>query len=123
MKPVNGYFCIMITIVCTVYGQLAIKWHMAKIGDLPPGVLDKLLLLARQLVNPWIISGFGSALVAALAWMAVLTRFDLSYAYPFMSLSFFLVMVLSVILFHEPIGLYKIVGMLLVIGGIIVGSR
>lgn len=123
MRIVTGYFCIMVTIICTVYGQLAIKWQMAKLDDLPHGVLDKLSVLTLQLLNPWVFTGFVSAFIAALAWMAALTRFDLSYAYPFMSISFFLVMILSTLLFQEPITFNKMVGMLLVIGGIIIGSR
>ena len=55
--------------------------------------------------------------------MAAMTRFDLSYAYPFTSLSFVLVLALSVHLFNEPVSLPKVLGLALIISGIIVGSR
>ena len=60
---------------------------------------------------------------AFLCWMAAMTKFDLSYAYPFMSLSFLLVLVLSVALFHEPLTISKVVGVGFIVAGIIIGSR
>jgi drug/metabolite transporter (DMT)-like permease len=61
--------------------------------------------------------------LAFLCWMAAITKFELSYAYPFMSLSFLLVLILSAILFHEPLTVSKVVGVGLVVAGIIIGSR
>ena len=58
-----------------------------------------------------------------LCWLAAMTKFELSYAYPFMSLAFVLVLVLSALLFHEALTTAKILGVLLIIAGIIVGSR
>ena len=119
----TSYLYIVLTIVFTVYGQLIIKWHMSRVGQLPDDFHDKLYFLFMQLLNPWVISSLGSAFLAALAWMAAMTRFDLSYAYPFMSLSFVLVFGLSGILFHEPVTIPKVLGMGLIVSGIIVVSR
>jgi len=119
----TSYIYIVMTILFTVYGQLAIKWHMSSVGPLPAAFLDKLGFLCLQLFNPWIMSGLASALLAALSWMAAMTRFELSYAYPFMSLSFVLVLILSGLLFHEPVTVPKMVGMALIVGGIIAGSQ
>jgi multidrug transporter EmrE-like cation transporter len=55
--------------------------------------------------------------------MAAMTKFDLSYAYPFMSLNFVLVLMLSAFFFGEPITPSKLIGLFLIIGGIIVGSQ
>jgi multidrug transporter EmrE-like cation transporter len=55
--------------------------------------------------------------------MAAMTQFDISHAYPFMSLNFVLVLILSWLLFHEPLTGPKIAGMALIVAGIIVGSR
>jgi multidrug transporter EmrE-like cation transporter len=64
-----------------------------------------------------------AALVAAVSWMAAMTRLELSHAYPFMSLSFILVLVFSALLFNEPVTVPKIVGLVLISVGIIVGSQ
>jgi multidrug transporter EmrE-like cation transporter len=55
--------------------------------------------------------------------MAAMTKFELSYAYPFISLSFLLVLVLSAVLFHERVTIPKVLGVALVMAGIIIGRR
>lgn len=61
--------------------------------------------------------------LAFLCWMAAMTKFELSYAYPFMSLSFLLVLILSAVLFREPMTIAKTVGVTLVVVGLIIASR
>ena len=69
------------------------------------------------------MSGIGAGFLAFLCWMAALTKFELSYAYPFMSSSFLLVLILSAVFFHEALTLPKVIGVALVMVGIVVGSR
>ncbi|HEX7065744.1 MAG TPA: EamA family transporter [Bacillales bacterium] len=118
-----GYFYIFATIFFTVYGQIILKWRISKYGSLPVDFGEKVIFLLKLLFDPLILSGFVSAFIASLFWMAAMTKFDISYAYPFMSLSFVLVFLLSIVIFHEPVNLYKIVGLALIILGIIVTSK
>ena len=118
-----GYFYIAFTVLFTVYGQIVLKWQVGLAGPLPDASMEKVTFLLRLLLNPWVLSGFVAAFVASLAWMAAMTRFQLSYAYPFMSLNFVLVLGLSAWLFQEPISFAKVVGITLVVMGIVVGSQ
>lgn len=118
-----NHLYIVLTILFTVYGQLIIKWQMNQVGPLPDGAAQKLVFLLGLLINPWILSGFLSAFLAALAWMAAMTKFDLSYAYPFMSLAFVLVLLCSGIFFQESVTSYKIAGLALIIAGIVISSQ
>jgi len=119
-----GYFYIFATIFFTVYGQIVLKWRINSIGALPEGSMgDKIIFLFGVLFDPWVFSGFLAAFIASFFWMAAMTKFDISYAYPFMSSAFVLVFLLSVVLFHEPITWQKIIGLLLIVAGIIVTSR
>ena len=118
-----GYFYIFGTIFFTVYGQIVLKWRMNGVGSLPEGTMEKIIFLLKILFDPWILSGFLAAFVASFFWMAAMTKFDISYAYPFMSSAFVLVFLLSVILFHEPVTWQKVVGLALIVAGIIVTSR
>ena len=90
---------------------------------LPDGLSQKIFFLFKILFDPWVFSGFVAAFVASFFWMAAMTKFDISFAYPFMSLAFVLVLVLSVWLFHEPLTWQKVVGMALIVAGIVVTSR
>ena len=119
----TGYLYIFGTILFTVYGQLILKWRIAKYGVLPELYTDKLIFLVKLLFDPYIFSGFAAAFIASFFWMATMTKFDVSYAYPFMSGAFVLVFLLSVLLFNEPITWQKVIGLCLIILGIIVTSR
>lgn len=118
-----GHVFILLTLAFTVYGQLVLKWQMGYAGALPAGGLDKIAFLLRQFLNPWILSGFISAFIASLAWMAAMTRFELGYAYPFMSLAFVIVMVFGIVFLGEAVRPAKIVGTLLVMGGLVLIAR
>ncbi|MGQ9746098.1 MAG: EamA family transporter [Dissulfurimicrobium sp.] len=118
-----SYFYLFLTIILTVYGQIAIKWQVINAGPFPAGVSEKFLFLFHLLLNPWVISALMAVFLASVSWMAAMTRLQLSYAYPFMSFTFILVMVLSRAIFHEPITPPKIIGMGLIVAGIVVGSQ
>jgi multidrug transporter EmrE-like cation transporter len=119
----KGYFYIFATIFFTVYGQLILKWRIIRYGDVPEQSLEKFVFLGRLLFDPFIISGFGAAFIAALCWMGAMTKFDLSYAYPFVSITFVFVLFLSASFFQEPITMPKIIGMVFIIAGIIIGAQ
>ena len=118
-----SYFYVMCTVLLTVYGQIAIKWQVLAAGPFPVDPGEKLRFLARLLLNPWVISALVAALLAAVSWMAAMTRLELSHAYPFMSLAFVLVMLASALFFSEPITPFKITCITLVVLGIVVGSQ
>jgi len=115
-----GYLYILGTILFTVYGQIILKWRITIYGSLPPEIGNKIIFLLRLFLDPFIVSGFVSAFVAALCWMAAMTKFEISFAYPFMSVSFVLVLIISATMMGETISIGKIIGLLLIIAGIIV---
>lgn len=119
----TGYAAILGTVLFTVFGQIVLKWQVLKAGALPAAFADKAVFLIRLICNPWILSGIGAGFLAFLCWIMAMTKFELSYAYPFMSLSFLLVLILSLLLFHEALTPSKVVGVLFVVTGIIIGSR
>lgn len=119
----SDYLYIAATIGLTVYGQLILKWRMSYFGQLPAGSTEKIRFLFSILLDPAIFSGLAAAFLASLAWMAAMTRFDLSHAYPFMSLNFVVVLVLSGWLLHEPLSANKLAGVALIVLGTVVASR
>lgn len=126
MKPpfdTLGHVYIALTLALTVYGQLVLRWQVGGAGPMPEATSGKLLFLAQQFANPWILTGFASAFLASLAWMAAMTRFELGYAYPFMSLAFVIVMIFGVMFLGEPLNIAKVMGTLLVMAGLVVIAR
>lgn len=118
-----GHTCIALTLFFTVYGQMVLKWQMSEAGALPSAGSERLRFLLAQLLNPWTLSAFFAAFLASLAWMAAMTRFELSYAYPFMSLAFVIVMALGVAFLGEGMSAQKLAGTALVVGGLVIIAR
>jgi multidrug transporter EmrE-like cation transporter len=123
MTKFADYLYIAATIFFTVYGQLILKWRIARMGVLPTEFLPKIKFLLCLLFDPAIFSGFAAAFLASLAWMAAMTKFDLSHAYPFMSLNFVIVLLLGGWFLHEPISMQKAAGVLLIVAGTIIAAR
>ncbi len=117
------FFYILATVLLTVYGQLVFKWRMDMKGAFPSNAINKLQYIFWAYLDPWIISGFLAALMASIFWSITLTKFELSFAYPFTSLSFILVFIFSIFLFKEAFTLSRLMGVLLIIGGLIVLAR
>ena len=118
-----GFLYIALTILLTVYGQVVIKWQVSQAGAFPPDVSEKMFFIAKLLLNPWVITALAGAFLASLCWMAAMTQFELSFAYPFMSLAFVLVLILSAVLFREQMTWTKVAGTLIIISGLVVLTR
>jgi multidrug transporter EmrE-like cation transporter len=118
-----GCVYVFLCIALTVYGQMVLKWRLNLLGSPPPGVGSTLVFVLRSLTDVWILSTYVAALVASFTWMAALTRFELSLAYPFMSLAFVCVLVLGILFFGESLTFTKVAGTLLVVAGLIICTR
>lgn len=111
------------TIIFTVYSQLIMRWQVGIAGPLPSGALDKVHYMAGLLLNPWVMSGLVATFLAGISWMLAMTKFEISYAYPWVSLNFVLMLVFGVFLFGESFSMSKMLGTLLVMVGIVVLAR
>ncbi|MBK2026299.1 SMR family transporter [Francisella philomiragia] len=114
-----GYLYIVGTIFCTVYGQLVLKWRIVNYGTLPNNFSEKVIFLFKLLLDPFIFSGFAAAFIASFFWMAAMTKFDLSYAYPIIVGGLALITsIFAIIFLKEPFSMYKVFGLLLIIFGV-----
>ncbi len=118
------YFYILGTVCFTLYGQLILKWRLTRYGSLPELFYDKVIFLFKLFLDPFILSGFAGALISSVFWMAAMTKFELSQAYPIILgglailTSFF-----AILLLKESFGLLKIIGILIIIIGIIILNK
>ena len=123
MRAAAGYIYIGMTILLTVYGQLVVKWQVSLAEAARGSHGEMMIFLLRLVINPWVLSGFAAAFLASVFWMAALTKFQLSYAYPFVALTFVFVVSAGGLLFGEPITLTKIAGLALIIAGVTLASQ
>ena len=117
----NPYLYIFGTLFFTVYGQIVLKWRLSGLKVvLPEGIWDKIVYLVKLIFDPFVFSGFASAFIASLFWMAAMTKFEITTAYPFMSIAPALVFITGVLFLGETFTIGKVVGLLFIIIGIIV---
>lgn len=118
-----GYLYIFLTILFTVYGQVILKWRISNLNwslTTTEGMGQMIVSYVKFLFDPLIFSGFVSAFIASIFWMLAMTKFELTYAYPFMSLSPALVFVIGILVLGETFTMGKILGLLLIMIGILV---
>ena len=113
-----GFIFIFLTILFTIYGQLIIKYEITTLGAMPMQIELFIPYLLKAFTNLKIVSGVFSAVLAMICWFGAISRLDLSFAYPFMSLSFPAVVFLSISLFHEPFYWGKLLGTILILFGL-----
>jgi len=116
------YLYIFATILSTVYGQMILKWRITKLGwKMVDGDLwTKIKCYCTLLFDPLVLSGFLSAFIASICWTMAMTKFEITTAYPFMSLSPAIVFLLGVFILNETFTIGKVVGLVLIILGTIV---
>ncbi len=124
MQFILNHFYLLLAISFGVVSQLIIKWKMSafSFNDYETWQ-DKFALAFSMLLNPYIIISLILTLLAGVTWMIAMTKFEISYAYPFTLLGLVLVTIFSVIFFGENINTYKISGIALIVLGIVVISK
>lgn len=116
-----GYIYIFLAVALTVYAQLIFKWRVSKFSsEFPRDFIPKIKVFLNIIFDPYIISGYLSAFCVSVIWVLILKKFQLSYAYVFLSLPFVFVSYFSYVLFGEAFNSFKILGSLLVIIGVLI---
>jgi len=124
MQFILNHFYLLLAISFSIVSQLIIKWKMSVFSfDDYETWQDKFALAFSMLLNPYIIISLILTLLAGVTWMIAMTKFEISYAYPFTLLGLVLVTIFSVVFFGESVNTYKLIGIVLIILGIVVISK
>jgi multidrug transporter EmrE-like cation transporter len=107
----------------TIYSQLIIRWQVSRAGALPPDLAGKVWFILHLLFSPWVVTALAAAFLSGIAWMMAMTKFEISYAYPWVSLEFMLMLAFGVLLFGESFSAAKLLGNVLIMAGIAVIAR
>ena len=115
------YLLIGINLIITSAGQILQKIGVSKIGVLD---LTSIKDIFKFLFNPYIFSGLFLYGIGAIIWISILSRANLSFAYPMISLSYILIILLSKFIFNEPVTAYKWAGIILItLGASLIGLK
>ena len=124
MQFILNHSYIFLTIAFAVSSQLIIKWKMSSFSLAEyETISEKFIFAFKMLFNPYIMISLTLTLLSGLSWMIAMTKFDISYAYPFTTLGFVLIFLFSVLFFNEPFTWNKTIGLFFIVIGIIISSR
>jgi multidrug transporter EmrE-like cation transporter len=124
MQFLLNHFYILLAISFGVASQLIIKSQMSAFSfDDYETWQDKYGLAFSMLLNPYIVISLILTLLAGITWMIAMTKFEISYAYPFTLLGLIFVTIFSIVFFGENFNLFKIGGIVLILFGVVVISK
>jgi len=114
---------ILLSLILTSVAMSAVAQLVLKIGmsseatrmALQSGGMHAVIGVAS---NPFIWLGLGIYGLGTILWLGVLSKIDVSQAYPFVGLGFLLTMVFGLAFLGEQVSIQRIAGTLLVMAGV-----
>lgn len=106
-------FCMLLLVT----GQTLLKIGLNQIGGidfLGGAVLSNFWKIFR---TPYIILGFAIYGISAVLWLDVLSKLDLSMAFPMMSMSYIFTLIVGAFVFGESVTWGRILGVACICGG------
>ena len=112
---------ILASVLLNCLAQLLIRKGMLMVGEVTLTTISKSLL--PMLVNMYLWGAMLCYAVSIFLWMAVLSKVDVSYAYPFLSIGYVVASVAGYYFFGENLSVIRIVGILVICAGVVLISR
>ncbi|MFQ6092881.1 MAG: EamA family transporter [bacterium] len=106
-----------------VSGQLMWKCGLKRMGGFFITSDFSLSKMGSLVSSPYILGGLFLFGVATLVWLEVLSRVELSLAYPLMSISYVLGVMAAILFFHEHVSVVRWLGVGVVCLGIFLISK
>lgn len=105
---------ILSSVFCSSMAHVVLKIGMNRVKGAGAGVN---MILATAL-EPFVILGMVMHVLALAIWLYALSKVEVSFAYPFISLGFALVLAYSHFFLHESVNVWRLAGVLLICGGV-----
>jgi len=117
---------ILVSVALAAFAQLTLKHGMTQVtnhGQLPLDLKDPVGIGRRVLANLSVWLGLAIFVASAAAWLIVLSRASLSFAYPFASITYALILLFDRFVLNENVPPLRWAGVAFIIAGIIMVSR
>jgi len=105
-----------ISIVVGATGQFLFRVGMLKYGAV--SALSIWGQLFKVVFTPAIFMGFICFAISAVLWLVVISRWELSYAYPMVALGYVIAIFYGAVFLKEDLSVAKLLGSLLILAGI-----
>jgi len=123
MQRLYIFFLILLSTVFTVAGQLFFRKGMLEVGEISFSLQSLWKTLGGTASNIYVISGFILFALGAIWWLVILSKVEVSYAYPIGSLGYVLLLFASWLFLGESIPLSRWIGVFFICLGIFFIAR
>jgi drug/metabolite transporter (DMT)-like permease len=120
------YALILLSVLLAAVAQLTLKHGMTQVtnrGAVPLELGDPMETLRRVVTNVSVLGGLSMFVLSAAVWLVVLSRVSLSFAYPFASLTYVLILLFDRFVLHDQVYGLRWAGVALIVVGIVLISR
>ncbi len=109
---------ILFTVLTNAAAQLMLKQGMLSLGPISFTGETFIVRIFQIVFSPWVFAGLVTFVISMASHLYVLSKVELSFAYPFLSLAYVAVAAFAYFIFHEDMNAWRIAG----IGFICVGT-
>lgn len=114
---------ILLGVLLNAGAQLLLKEGMRRIGHFDFVWANVVPISAQLAANVFILGGLLAYVVSVVVWLLVLSRVEVSYAYPMLSVGYIVNAIGGYYLFREDLSIERIAGILVIIAGVYLVSR
>jgi drug/metabolite transporter (DMT)-like permease len=111
---------VIISVVMLAVSQLLLKQGAGQLFQ--GGGKRSLKDLVIMFMNPYLFFGMLLSGLGAFSWLLALSSLELSYAFPFQSINYFLVPLFAAFFLREKLSPARIIGILFICAGLVVLS-
>lgn len=105
---------ILFTVLTNAAAQMMLKYGMMQLGPLTFAGVNPILKILQIVFSPFVFLGLCTFVVSMASHLFVLSKVELSFAYPFLSLAYVVVALAAWFLFKEDLNPYRIGGIALI---------
>ncbi len=118
----SAVLMILIAVFLAVVAQICVKMGLNVLGtiDFASGIF---LAYLKIFLTPLVLLGCFIYALSSFLWIYSLSKVDLSFAYPFLALSYVLIIIASWLFLGEKIPFLRWVGLFVICSGVIIISR
>ena len=114
---------ILSAVLLNACAQLALKAGMMRVGPLNLCAEKPLAMAIRILLNRWVVAGLSCYVFSVGLWLITLSRVEVSFAYPFLSVGYIVTALVAYLYFGENVSVMRVSGIgLICLGVVFVGS-
>ena len=112
---------ILVSVLLNCTAQLCIRKGMLLVGE--TGMSNMITNLGVMVTNIWLWGAMICYALSILLWMAVLSKVEVSFAYPFLSIGYVVAAVVGYYFFGESLSVIRIVCIVIICIGVYLISR